>query len=172
MELTDRIRIDVHLCARDLIAAMPGEVRRGLTDRPKHLPSKYFYDERGSRLFEEITELPEYYPTRTEAALLDRTAPEIAGLTRPREVLELGSGSAKKTGTLLDAASDAGLDTRLITRLGIPACWIYQGSRAEQLEDAGIDAAAIARTVREVVDRTEPVEVPPVEVPARERTKV
>ena len=64
--------------------------------------------------------------------------------------LEGGFGSC-----VVDAASDAGLDTSRIVRLGIPSRWIYQGSRAEQLEDAGIDAASIARTVRTLLDATD-----------------
>ena len=69
MPSTKRIAIDDHLGA-ELPAAMPDEVRRSLTDTPKRLPSKYFYDEEGSRLFEQITELPEYYPTRLELGII------------------------------------------------------------------------------------------------------
>ena len=81
--------------------------------------------------------------------------------------LEGGFGSC-----VVDAACDACLDTRFITRMGIPARWIHQGSRAEQLDDAGIDAAAIARRVRTVLDADDPGIVPTVEVPARARTEV
>lgn len=75
----------------------------GLTQTPKSLPPKYFYDDRGSDLFEQICELPEYYPTRTEAAILDKYASEIARITGPCELVELGSGSSTKTRLLLDA---------------------------------------------------------------------
>jgi len=79
----------------------------GLAARPKSLPPKWFYDARGSDLFEAITRLPEYYPTRQEAALLRRVAPQWAGRFGPDAVLvELGSGASEKTRIVLDAASD------------------------------------------------------------------
>ncbi len=78
-------------------------VQVGLSDSPKWLPPKFFYDERGSELFEQITQTPEYYPTRTEALILDRFAPEILNAVgNPVELLELGSGSSTKTRLLLD----------------------------------------------------------------------
>jgi len=77
----------------------------GLAARPKTLPCKYFYDARGSTLFEQITALPEYYPTRTETALLRKIAPEIAQTIEPDTALiEFGSGASIKTRILLDAA--------------------------------------------------------------------
>jgi L-histidine N-alpha-methyltransferase len=79
------------------------EVRRGLTREPKRLPPKYFYDDRGSRLFEAICELPEYYLTRTEHALLADIAGAVVTLTRPTQLVELGSGASRKTRLLLDA---------------------------------------------------------------------
>jgi dimethylhistidine N-methyltransferase len=83
--------------ARDVIA--------GLTARPKRLPPKYFYDEAGSRLFEEITALPEYYPTRCELAILRAHATDMAALLPPKSALiEFGSGSSKKVRLVLDAA--------------------------------------------------------------------
>ena len=84
---------------------MAEEVRAGLLSKPKDLSPwpKYFYDEKGSELFEEITTLPEYYQTRTELSILREKAPEIVARTRCRELVELGSGSASKTRALLDA---------------------------------------------------------------------
>ncbi len=78
------------------------------------LPSKYFYDERGSRLFDEITRLDEYYPTRVEEALLERLADEIVTLARPRELVELGSGVGRKIRLLLDAQRRHGQLGRLV----------------------------------------------------------
>ncbi|MDX2287290.1 MAG: L-histidine N(alpha)-methyltransferase [Hyphomicrobiaceae bacterium] len=79
-------------------------VLSGLSSTPKSIPPRYFYDARGSRLFEAITALPEYYPTRTEIAILDSAAREIAVASDPRTVLvELGSGSSRKTEMLLAA---------------------------------------------------------------------
>jgi L-histidine Nalpha-methyltransferase len=94
----------------DLVAesAMAREVRAGLLQPLPELPSKYFYDDRGSRLFEEITRLPEYYPTRTEISILERVAPDVVSLSRPREIVELGSGAGRKIRLLLDAAWPTG----------------------------------------------------------------
>jgi L-histidine N-alpha-methyltransferase len=103
-----RIDVDVHFDPDASLATMRAEVRAGLTGRPKTLPSKYFYDERGSLLFERITELDEYYPTRAEREVLETHSGAIARAARPREVVELGSGSAKKTRLLLDAALEEG----------------------------------------------------------------
>jgi len=106
------IAIDVHLDA-DAAATMAREVRAGLCAYPKELSPKYFYDERGSVLFEQITELPEYYPTRAERQILVERSPEILEVAgRPGTLVELGSGSAAKTRHLLDAMREAGsLDT-------------------------------------------------------------
>jgi dimethylhistidine N-methyltransferase len=79
------------------------DVIQGLTQAPKSLPSKYFYDDRGSELFEQICDLPEYYPTRTEAWILNQYADEIAAITGSCELVELGSGSSTKTHFLLEA---------------------------------------------------------------------
>jgi L-histidine N-alpha-methyltransferase len=82
---------------------LAADVRRGLTAEPKWLPPKYFYDDRGSQLFEAICQLPEYYLTRTERALLAEIADTVIGVTQPAQLVELGSGSASKTRLLLDA---------------------------------------------------------------------
>jgi L-histidine N-alpha-methyltransferase len=87
----------------DQRAQLAADVRRGLTRHPKRLPPKYFYDDRGSRLFEAICELPEYYPTRTEHALLTEIADAVIAATRPTQMVELGSGASRKTRVLLDA---------------------------------------------------------------------
>ncbi|HEX2080177.1 MAG TPA: L-histidine N(alpha)-methyltransferase [Longimicrobium sp.] len=83
------------------------EVAKGLSRPQKELPPRFFYDERGSRLFEEITQLPEYYLTRTERALLLRWMPEWIGGMAPRALVELGAGSAEKTRIVLDAITAA-----------------------------------------------------------------
>ncbi|MEV7085273.1 L-histidine N(alpha)-methyltransferase [Streptomyces sp. NPDC093085] len=84
-------------------AALRADVLHGLTRTPKTLPPKWFYDARGSELFEEITALPEYYPTRAEREILRARAPEIASATGARTLVELGSGSSEKTHLLLAA---------------------------------------------------------------------
>ena len=98
----------VNLDAED---AALSELQKGLLRTPREIPCKYFYDDRGSALFEEITRLPEYYPTRTERALLIEKAAaivEAAGGAALTDVVELGSGAAEKTVCLLDAAFAAG----------------------------------------------------------------
>ncbi|MEV4936941.1 L-histidine N(alpha)-methyltransferase [Streptomyces zaomyceticus] len=84
-------------------ADLRADVLHGLTRSPKELPPKWFYDARGSELFEEITRLPEYYPTRAEREILKARAPEIAAATGARTLVELGSGSSEKTRFLIDA---------------------------------------------------------------------
>jgi probable methyltransferase len=86
--------------------AMLADVRDGLSRTPRELSPKYFYDERGSRLFEEITQLPEYYLTRAEREILLSNAAEIVQTTRARTLVELGAGSAAKTRILLAAMRD------------------------------------------------------------------
>jgi L-histidine Nalpha-methyltransferase len=98
-----RYRVEVHADAHTRLKAMADDVLRGLTERPRSLPPKYFYDAAGSRLFDEITRLPEYYLTRTEDALLDALAPALMQALEPRDVVELGSGFSLKTRRLLDA---------------------------------------------------------------------
>jgi L-histidine N-alpha-methyltransferase len=102
------IEIEVRLRA-DGGLAMARDIRLGLTAKPKELAPKYFYDERGSQLFEQITELPEYYPTRAEREILaQRSAEIVAAAGEPGTLVELGSGSAAKTRHLLSAMRDAG----------------------------------------------------------------
>lgn len=83
--------------------ALRADVRGGLTRSPKELPPKWFYDARGSELFEEITRLPEYYPTRAEREILLGRAREIATESGARTLVELGSGSSEKTRHLIEA---------------------------------------------------------------------
>jgi L-histidine N-alpha-methyltransferase len=100
--------VDVHLGPDDLRAALRADVARGLTTEPKELPPKWFYDERGSELFDQITRLPEYYPTVREREILLREAPAVAARTEADTVVELGSGTSEKTLALLDAFAGSG----------------------------------------------------------------
>jgi L-histidine Nalpha-methyltransferase len=104
----DQIAIEVHLPEGGSWAGMAEDVREGLSCPFKELPPKYFYDARGSALFEAITELDEYYPTRAERSILDARADEIIAAAEPTTLIELGSGAASKTRALLDAMRDAG----------------------------------------------------------------
>lgn len=88
-----------------LQSQLADDVRRGLTARPRSLPPKWFYDATGSALFDRICELPEYYLTRAERSLLERDAAAIVAASGAGELLEIGSGMARKTGLLLRAMS-------------------------------------------------------------------
>jgi L-histidine Nalpha-methyltransferase len=104
----DQIEIEVHLPDGGALAGLAEDVREGLSSPFKELPPKYFYDERGSELFERITELEEYYPTRVERSLLERDAAGIVRAAAPSTLIELGSGAATKTRALLDAMAATG----------------------------------------------------------------
>jgi L-histidine Nalpha-methyltransferase len=109
----DRIRIDSHLDG-GAERSLAEDVLDGLTRPFKELPPKHFYDSHGAQLFDRICELPEYYPTRCERAILSERAEEIAALTGAVELVELGSGTAAKTRVLLDAMSAAGTLERYV----------------------------------------------------------
>ena len=103
-----------HLAGDDPAAALRADVLAGLTATPKTLPPRWFYDERGSELFDEITRLPEYYPTRAEAEILRARAAEIAAASGADTLVELGSGTSEKTRMLLDAMRHSGSLRRFI----------------------------------------------------------
>jgi len=107
-----RVTVDVRLLPGDLEAALRRDARLGLGTTPKSMPPVWFYDDRGSALYEDITRLPEYYPFRAEAALLRRAAGEIAEAAKARVLVELGSGTSEKARLLLGAmaSASAGLD--------------------------------------------------------------
>ncbi|HEU0304256.1 MAG TPA: L-histidine N(alpha)-methyltransferase [Gaiellaceae bacterium] len=102
------LQVDVYLTPEDRLAALREDARNGLTSTPKELPPKWFYDERGSELFEEITRLPEYYLTDCEREILAERADDVARLTAANTLVEPGSGSSEKTRLLLDAMVEAG----------------------------------------------------------------
>src|ERR1017187_656416 len=110
---TDQIQIDSWL-TQDDERSLANDVLDGLTKPFKELAPKHFYDARGSELFEQICELPEYYPTRTELAILRARAREIVDSTGAGELVELGSGASDKARVLLDAMSEAGTLRRYI----------------------------------------------------------
>lgn len=101
-------RIHVNLSAETLARALREDVRAGLTADQKWLPPKWLYDARGSELFDQITALPEYYPTRAERAILAAHAADIARRTRAATLIELGSGSSEKTRLLLEPLVNGG----------------------------------------------------------------
>jgi len=102
------VSVDVHLAPSSAAEALRADVLRGLTATPKTLPPKWFYDERGSELFDEITRLPEYYPTRAERSILVEHAGDVAAACGADTLVELGSGTSEKTRLLLTALREAG----------------------------------------------------------------
>ena len=113
--MTMRYRADAYTTETGRRQRLEDDVRRGLTSSPKTLPSKYFYDAIGSKLFEEITRVPEYYLTRTEAKLLETLAPELMLELAPVDIVELGAGSPTKTRLLLDARDGLREPVRYVT---------------------------------------------------------
>ena len=115
-EGTDRspITIDVHLTPEVLADGLRDDARRGLAEAPRELPPKWFYDQRGCQLFDQITRLPEYYPTRREREILGREAATIARLSGADTLVELGSGTSEKTRLLLDALAEAHTLQRIV----------------------------------------------------------
>ncbi|MBH8551771.1 L-histidine N(alpha)-methyltransferase [Nostocaceae cyanobacterium CENA357] len=110
-----RLQIERLIEATRIVASSAGsDVVKGLTQTPKSLPPWYFYDDRGSELFEQICELPEYYLTRTETSILQQCAGEIAKITGACELVELGSGSSTKTRILLNAYQQLGYPLRYL----------------------------------------------------------
>jgi L-histidine N-alpha-methyltransferase len=134
--------LDVHLTPQDLDAALRADVTAGLASTPRWLPPKWFYDERGSRLFDEITRLPEYYPTRTEAAILRAQAGAIAARSRSRHLVELGSGTSTKTRLLLDALRDAGT-LRCFTPLDVDEVTLRRASETIEAAYPGVEVHAV-----------------------------
>jgi L-histidine N-alpha-methyltransferase len=106
--------IDVHLSPEEVRSQMRADALEGLQGARKSIPPVWFYDERGSKLFEEITQLPEYYPTRAERALLEAHADAIAGLAKADTLVELGAGACDKTRVLLAALQDTGSLARYV----------------------------------------------------------
>jgi L-histidine Nalpha-methyltransferase len=141
-------RIDRRLPPGFLAESLRADARSGLTSDPKSLPPKWFYDAQGSALFEKITQLREYYPTRAEREILSATAAEIAGQTRARTLVELGSGSSDKTRVLLDALRAAGtLRSYIPVDVSEPA--LIAAGEALSAEYPGLDVRAVVSDFEE-----------------------
>ena len=106
--------VTVHQNGAEWQATLAADVRAGLTARPKRLPPRWLYDQNGSALFEQITRLPEYYPTRAEREVLTAYGPEIAARCGAATLIELGSGTSDKTVALIDALREAGTLRRFV----------------------------------------------------------
>ncbi len=134
--------IDIHLSGDDLRDAMEHDVRGGLTARPKSIPPVYFYDDRGSRLFDEITRLPEYYPTRAERSILDAHAGDIAEHSQADTLVELGAGTCEKSRILLDAMRSAGRLRRFVP-LDVSDTTLWDAAGALSEEYPGVAVRAV-----------------------------
>ncbi|NYH54105.1 L-histidine N-alpha-methyltransferase [Nocardiopsis arvandica] len=135
-------RIDRNLTADDLDKALRADVAEGLSARPKRLPPKWFYDERGSALFEEITALPEYYPTRAERAILELRADAVAESADAEALIELGSGSGIKTRLLLEAMGDHGRLNRFVP-VDVSGDFLASSARRVADDHPGLDVHAV-----------------------------
>jgi len=134
------------------------EIRRGLSRPQKELPSKFFYDTRGSELFEAITELPEYYPTRTETGLLKAPVSDWVNEMAPSSLVELGAGSARKTRILLTAmerdaparaheSANEGTYTRTYAPVDVAGDFLRETAELLQLEDPSLDIRPQVRDI-------------------------
>jgi L-histidine N-alpha-methyltransferase len=124
------------------VSTIEGDVERGLTADPKDIPPKWFYDDRGSSLFDEITRLEEYYPTRRERAILEARADEIAHETNADTLVELGSGTSEKTRILLDAMRNAATLRRFVP-FDVSKRTLHDAAAAIEKEYAGIDVQLV-----------------------------
>jgi len=131
-----------HLAADSAADALRRDVRDGLAQTPKTLPPKWFYDAVGSDLFDQITRLPEYYPTRTEAQILREHSAEISAAAGADTLVELGSGTSEKTRMLLDAMRDGGLLRRFIP-FDVDAGVLRAAGKAIGREYPGIEIEAV-----------------------------
>jgi L-histidine Nalpha-methyltransferase len=131
-----------HLAADSAFEALCRDVRDGLQSSPKSLPPKWFYDSVGSDLFDQITRLPEYYPTRAEAEILRSRAAEIASVTGADTLVELGSGTSEKTRVLLDALREHGALRRFVP-FDVDASMLSAAGSAIQREYPGVEIAAV-----------------------------
>jgi L-histidine N-alpha-methyltransferase len=151
-------RLDNHLPDDYLISALRADVRAGLTATPKQLPPKWFYDEAGSALFEQITELPEYYQTRAERAILAAHAAEVPGLGAAGTLVELGAGSATKTRLLLAAFGAAGTLRRYVP-VDVSVELLADAGRALVADHPWLSVHAVAADFATQLDRL-PVDGP------------
>jgi L-histidine N-alpha-methyltransferase len=131
-----------HLAADSAADALRRDVRDGLAQTPKTLPPKWFYDAVGSDLFDQITRLPEYYPTRTEAQILREHSAEISAAAGADTLVELGSGTSEKTRMLLDAMRNGGLLRRFIP-FDVDAGVLRAAGKAIGREYPGIEIEAV-----------------------------
>ncbi len=141
--MTSDVTVDVHLEPDDTARALEADVRAGLGATPKTLPPKWFYDDRGSELFDEITRLPEYYPTRTERSILVEHAGDIAERHRaPTRWSSSARARRRRRALLLDALRDAGTLERFVP-FDVSEQTLRDAAAAIAREYAGVDVHAV-----------------------------
>lgn len=141
-----------YLSADSAAAALRRDVLDGLTRAPKSLPPKWFYDSVGSDLFDQITRLPEYYPTRTEAQILRERSAEIAAAAGADTLVELGSGTSEKTRMLLDALRERNSLRRFIP-FDVDAGMLTAAGEAISSEYPGVEIDAVCGDFEDHLDR-------------------
>jgi L-histidine N-alpha-methyltransferase len=144
------VTVHVERCLPDgfLAEALRADARAGLSAVPKVLPPKWFYDERGSELFEKITRLDEYYPTRVERSILRAAAGQIAAATEARALVELGAGAADKTRLLLDALRDEGTLASFVP-VDVSEAALIDAARRVDEEYPGLSVTAVVSDFEE-----------------------
>lgn len=153
----DRFTVDHRLAPDHSARALRADVLEGLGSRPRTLSPKWFYDEHGSELFEQITALPEYYLTRAEHEILTTHAAEIAAASEAATLVELGSGSSRKTRLLLDALTAAGMLERYVP-VDVSAAALTAAGEALCAEYPGLRVAATVADFEQdlVLDEADP----------------
>jgi len=144
----DGFSIEVHLPPGELARSLREEAATGLTSPTKHLAPTWFYDERGCELFEEITALPEYYPTRAERGILEAHADDIVAACGADTLVELGSGTSAKTRLLLDAFARAGLLKRFVP-FDVAEGTLRDAAGALSAEYPGVEVHAVVGDFRQ-----------------------
>ena len=145
------LTIAIHTFGQDARDDLIADVRAGLTATPKSLPPRWFYDQRGSELFEAITRLPEYCLTRTEAAILEWAAPDVVSAVRPEALVELGAGSSEKTRRLIEAGRRSGLAWFL--PFDISEDFLQRAARQVAAEFPGLNVYAVVGDFADHLDR-------------------
>jgi L-histidine Nalpha-methyltransferase len=152
------IRIDSHLDGGQE-RSLADDVLDGLTRPFKELPPKHFYDARGAELFDRICELPEYYPTRAERAILERSSAELAQMTGAVELVELGSGTAAKTRVLIEALHSAGTLRRYVP-FDVTETMVRESARELTREYPGLRVHGVIGDFERHLDQVPPAEGP------------
>lgn len=163
VERTDRQLGNQQLIVRNLLEHDDSEsgqdVVEGLSSQPKSLPSKYFYDEQGSQLFEKICQLREYYPTRTEIDIIKKCGREISQTTGPCELIELGSGSATKARILLNAYQAAGYPLRYLP-IDVSGTMLTESVQTLAAEYPDLSVHGLVSTYELALSRLPPPQLP------------